>query len=94
MDVQAVCDSLERPKGQPAFAAHRALVGGKSGIPRTAAGLVVRQRLNDALEARQRAQTAPILSENNRKAFEAIDRVTARLKARRDGTPLPKEIEG
>ena len=75
VDVQAVCDSLERPKGQPAFAAHRALVGGKSGIPRTAAGLVVRQRLNDALEARQRAQEAPYVSEKNRISFDSIDRV-------------------
>lgn len=93
-DPQAVCDSLERPKGQAPFNAFRALMGGKSGIPRTPGGLTVRRRLNDALEARQRAQEAPVISDSNRKALDAIDRVAARMIAKRDGTALPKEIAG
>lgn len=93
-DPQSVCDSLPRPAGQAAFGAHRALVGGKSGIPRSPGGLTVRRRLNDALEARQRAQDAPILSDNNRRTFEAADRVGARLIAQRDGKSVPREIEG
>lgn len=94
VDVSAVCDSLERPKGQAPFNAFRALMGGKSGIPRTPGGLTVRRRLIDALEARQRAQATPIVSANNKQAFDAIERVTARMIAQRDGTPVPKELAG
>lgn len=93
-EVQALCDDIGRESKRAPFNAHRALVGGKTGIPRTSDGLTVRRRLIDALEARQRAQDAPIISENNRQAFDAIDRVADRLKARRDGRSVPREIEG
>lgn len=44
--------------------------------------------------ARLKAKGQPIISANNRQAFDAIDRVTARMIAQRDGTPVPKEIAG
>lgn len=75
VDVSAVCDSLERPKGQAPFNAFRALMGGKSGIPRTPGGLTVRRRLIDALEARQRAQAQPYISDKTKATFDTIDRV-------------------
>lgn len=88
-DVQAVCDDIGRESKRAPFNAHRALVGGKSGIPMNSDGLTVRRRLIDALEARQRAQDQPIISDSNRLTMEASARVLARIKA---GTV--KEIEG
>ena len=41
-----------------------------------------------------RARPGMILSENNRRTFEAADRVLERMTAKRDGRPVPKEIEG
>lgn len=93
-EIQSVLDSLPRSASRSPFSASWWLRTGRTGISRSDGGLIVLRLTNDALEARQRAQEAPILSENNRKSFDAIDRVTARLKARRDGTPIPREIEG
>lgn len=93
-DVQAVIDSLPRSPTRSPFNASRMLRMGLSGVPRTQAGLTVLRLLCDALEARQRAQAVPYVSDNNKRTFDAADRVLARMVAKRDGTPLPKEIEG
>lgn len=93
-DLQVALDALPRKPGIPAFSAYRWLRNGQSGIPCSFSGLTVRTMLNAALEARQRAQDQPIISENNKRTFDALDRVTARMIAKRDGTPLPKELEG
>lgn len=91
-DVQAVLD-LVAEKGRKPYSAYGWLRNGRSGVPETRAGVTVLRLLNAALEARQRAQETPVLSDNNRKAFDAIDRVADRLVARRDSKVL-KEIEG
>ena len=93
-EVQAVIDSLPRPATRSPFNASRMLTTGLSGVPRTRSGVTVLRLLCDALEARQRAQTAPYVSDNNRRTFDAADRVLARLQAKRDGKPIPREIEG
>lgn len=87
-DPQAVCDSLERPKGQAPFNAFRALIGGKSGIPRTAGGLTVRRRLNDALEHRERSSGVVVMGEKNKASFDAIDRVAGLVPSG------PRRLEG
>lgn len=89
--IQTVLDSLPRPATRAPFSAARWTRTGLTGIGRSENALTVLRLTNDALEARQRAQDAPILSENNRKSFEAADRVLARLKADQAKEPM-KEI--
>ena len=93
-NLQKVIDGLPRPSTRQAYDASRMLANGVSGLPRTRSGVLVLRLTCDALEARQRAQDAPILSDNNRRTFDAADRVLARMVAKRDGKPIPREIEG
>ena len=91
-DPQAVCDSLPRTNGNAPFNAYRALVGGRSGIPENPKGLTVRRRLIDALEARQRAQATPFISDSNRQMMESLKRVGDKIMAKQ--ATERKEIAG
>jgi len=93
-DIQAVLDSLPIKRDRSPFSAYTWERSGRSGINCSAGGLTVLRLTNDALEAWKRGQDQPIISENNKRTFDALDRVTARMIAKRDGTPLPKELEG
>ncbi len=81
-DVQAVLDSLPRPKTQTPFSARRWLATGLTGISRSEGGLTVLRLTCDALEARARAQGQPQLSDANRQTLENIKRVGDRMKAK------------
>lgn len=73
-DLQTVLDSIAE-KGRKPYSAYGWLRNGRSGVPQTAAGVTVLRLLNGALEARQRAQAAPYVSDKNRISFDSIDRV-------------------
>lgn len=90
-DVQAVLDSLPRPKTQAPFSARRWLSTGLTGISRSDGGLTVLRLTCDALEARARAQGQPQLSDANRQTLENIRKVGDRMKAQQSGSV--KEIQ-
>lgn len=89
--IQKVLDSLPRSNTRAPFSASRWLRTGLTGIGRTEGALTVLKLTNDALEHHQRSQAAPILSDNNRRAFEAGERVLERLKAEQAKQPM-KEL--
>jgi hypothetical protein len=91
-DIQKVLDGLKRPSNQPAFSASRWLATGLTGIGRSEKAMTLLKLTCDGLEEFQRAQATPILSDNNRQALSAIERVAARMIAQRDGIPVPKEL--
>lgn len=95
VDVQQAIDAIPcKPGTTPLSVSRWHACGNFSHIADTPGGLALLSLWVDKLEHRQRAQAAPVVSDNNRKAFDAIDRVTARMIAQRDGTPVPKEIAG
>lgn len=74
--IQAVLDSLPRPASRAPFSASRWSATGRTGINRSQNALTVLRLTNDALEARQRAQDVPIISEKNRQSLAAIEKIT------------------
>lgn len=73
--IQAVIDGLPRPKTVGALSASRWLATGLTGFGRTE-GAVTRLRLTcDGLEAFQRAQAVPYISDKTKASFDTIDRV-------------------
>ena len=73
--IQAVLDSLPRPASRSPFSATHWLRTGLTGVSRSENALTVLRLTCDALEARQRAKDAPLVSEKNRASFDSIDRV-------------------
>ena len=80
-DVQAALDSTAE-KGRKPYSAYGWLRNGRSGVPETRAGVTVLRLLNAALEARQRAQAAPIISDSMKQTMEALQRSGDRIRAR------------
>jgi len=80
-DVQAALDSIAE-KGRKPYSAYGWLRNGRSGVPETRAGVTVLRLLNAALEARQRAQAAPIISDSMKQTMEALQRSGDRIRAR------------
>lgn len=91
-DVQAVLDSLPRATSRAPFSASRWLRTGLTGVPRSEGGLTVLRLTCDALEARQRAQEAPNISDANRETLENIRKVGDRIRQQRG--EAPREITG
>lgn len=73
--IQQVLDSLPRSPSRSPFSASHWLRTGLTGISRKESALTVLRLTNDALEARQRAQAQPYISDKTKATFDTIDRV-------------------
>jgi hypothetical protein len=80
-DVQTVLDSVAEPRRKP-FSAYGWLRNGRSGVPETSGGVTVLRLLNAALEARQRAQATPIISDSMAQTLESLKRSGDRIRAK------------
>lgn len=80
-DVQAVLDSIAE-KGRKPYSAYHWQRTGRSAVPETAQGVTVLRLLNAAIEARQRARDAPIVSDSMAQTMESLRRSGDRIRAR------------
>ena len=92
--IQTVLDSLPRPASRAPFSASRWTRTGLTGIGRSESALTVLRLTNDALEAHQRAQERPNISDSNRETLENLKRAGDRIRARQAQQPKPREITG
>lgn len=92
--IQAVLDSIPRPKNVGAFSASRWLATGRTGIGRSEQAMTRLRLTCDGLEHWQREQSQPYMTENTRKSMEAIQRVTGATNDPTRSTDWARALKG